>query len=197
MIINPLIYTKMGASIKKNAISVRELVNIVCNVKCCQFASISYGTPIEALNKKLKGGQKNEYYGRASSITSMSGVQINANYENAVNNRLPKGDGNGEKFVAEKLPWGEWLVPNKVIVHNGKHYLRLYVTKSVKKSTSYYLDGIKTDLNIGAEIRESKPSARQAEVGIEEKDMVKPFTICADNVSSITLNGVTYNVVKF
>ena len=182
----------MGATIKKNAISVSELVTIVSNVKCCQFASISYGTPVEALNKKLKGGQKNEYYGRASSITSMSGVQINANYENAVNNRI---DGD-EKFVAEKLPWGEWLVPNKVIVHKGKHYLRLYVTKSVKKTTSYYLDGEKTDINIGNEIRESKPSARQAEVGIAAEDMVKPFTICADNVSSMTLNGVTYNVVK-
>lgn len=187
----------MGVKVKRNAISVSELVNIVSNVKCCQFASISYGTPIESLNKKLIGGQKNEYYGRASSITSMSGVQINANYENAVNNRLPSGDGSGEKFVAEKLPWGEWLVPNKVITHKGKHYLRLYVTKSVKKSTSYYLDGVKTDINIGKEIRESKPSNRQAEAGIAVEDMVKPFTICADNVSSITLNGTTYNVVKF
>lgn len=187
----------MGTKIKKNAISVNELVNIVSNIKCCQFCQISYGTPTDALSKKLKGGQKNPYYGRVESITSMSGVQINANYENAVNNRLPKGDGNGERFVAESLPWGEWLVPNKVITHKGKFYLRLYVTKSVKKETAYYLDGVKTDLNIAAEIRESKPSARQAEVGIEEKDMVKPFTICADNVSSITLNGVTYNVVKF
>jgi dipicolinate synthase subunit B len=29
------------------------------------------------------------------------------------------------------------------------------------------------------------------------EDMVKPFTICAENVSSMTLNGVTYNIVKF
>ena len=124
-------------------------------------------------------------------------LQVNANYENAVNNRLPKGDGNGEKFVAESLPWGEWLVPNKVIVHKGKYYLRLYVTKSVKKETAYYLDGVKTNINIAAEIRENKPSARQAEVGIAVEDMVKPFTICAENVSSMTLNGVTYNIVKF
>ena len=187
----------MGTSIKKNAISVEELVNIVSNVKCCQFCQISYKTPAESLSKKLKGGQKNPYFGRAASITSMSGVQINANYENAVNNRLPKGDGNGEKFVAESLPWGEWLVPNKIISHKGKYYIRLYVTKSVKKETSYYLDGVKTDENIAAEIRENKPSARQAEVGIDEKDMVKPFTICADNVESMTLGGVTYTIVKF
>jgi hypothetical protein len=186
----------MGTS-KKNAISVNELVTIVSNVKCCQFCQLSYGTPVESLNKKLKGGQSNRYYGHVSSITSMSGVQINANYENAVNNRLPKGDGDGERFVAESLPWGEWLIPNKVIIHKGKYYLRLYVTKSVKKTTSYYIDGVKSNENIGAEIRESKPSARQAEVGIDEKDMVKPFTICADNVSEITLNGVTYNIVKF
>lgn len=184
-------------TIKKNAISVDELVNIVSNIKSCQFASIAYGTSVDALSKKLKGGQKNPYYGHVSSITSMSGVQVNANYENAVNNRLPKGDGNGEKFVAESLPWGEWLVPNKVIVHKGKYYLRLYVTKSVKKETAYYLDGVKTNINIAAEIRENKPSARQAEVGIAAEDMVKPFTICAENVSSMTLNGVTYNIVKF
>ena len=184
-------------TIKKNAISVSELVTIVSNVKCCQFCQLSYGTPIEAMNKKLIGGKGNRFYGHVSSITSMSGVQINANYENAVNNRLPKGDGNGEKFVAESLPWGEWLVPNKVITHKGKYYIRLYVTKSVKKETSFYFDGERTDENIKDEIRESKPSNRQAEVGIEVEDMVKPFTICADNISSITLSGVTYNVTKF
>ena len=187
--------------IKRNAISVDELVNIVSNIKSCQFCQLSYGTSVDAINKKLIGGKKNGYYGHVSAITSMSGVQVNANYENAVNNRLPKGDGNGERFVAESLPWGEWLVPNKVITHKGKYYLRLYVTKSVKKETSYYFDGVKADyfsnLNIAAEIRENKPSARQAEVGIAVEDMVKPFTICADNVSEMTLNGVTYNIVKF
>lgn len=187
----------MGNKIKKNAISVEELVTMVGNVKCCQFCQLSYKTPIDSLSKKLKGGQKNEYYGRVSSITSMSGVQVNADYEKAVNNRLPKDDGNGEKFVAESLPWGEWFIPNKVITHKGKYYLRFYVTKSVKKETAYYLDGVKTDLNIADEIRESAPSKRQAEVGIEAKDMVKPFTICADNVSGITLGGVSYTIVKF
>lgn len=180
-------------TIKKSAISVSELLTIVSDIKCCQFCQISYGTPTESINKKLIGGKGNEYYGRVSSITSMSGIQINANYENAVNNRI-EGE---EKFVAEKLPWGEWLVPNKIITHKGKYYLRLYVTKSCKKETTWYINGERTNLNLSNEIRESKPSARQAEVGIDEKDMVKPFTICADNVSSITLNGVTYNIVKF
>lgn len=186
----------MKIRVKRNAISVSELVTIVSNLKGCQFCQISYGTPIESMNKKLKGGKSNEFYGRLSSITSMSGVQINANYENAVNNRLPNGDGNGEKFVAEKLPWGEWLVPNKVITNKGKYYIRLYVTKSVKKETSYYIDGVKGG-NMKDQIRESKPSARQAEAGIEEKDMVKPFTICADNISSMVLDGVTYTITKF
>lgn len=187
----------IGASIKKSAISIDELVSIVSGIKCCQFVSISYGTPIEAMNKKLIGGRSNCYYNQLSSITSMSGLQINANYENAVNNRLPKGDGNGEKFVAESLPWGEWLVPNKVIIHKGKYYLRLYVTKACKKDVSYYLDGVRTNINAVAEIRESSPSKRQAEAGINEEDMVKPFTISVENISSITINGTTYNVVKF
>lgn len=181
-------------TIKKNAISVSELVKLVDNVKCCQFCSISYVTPASSLDKKFIGGKTNPFNGHVSAITSMSGIQINASYEKAVNNRIK-----GEKdFKAESLPWGEWFIPNKVITHKGKMYLRFYVTKSAKTEKAYYYDGERVDeemaKDIASNIRESKPSARQAEVGISEEDMVKPFTVAAENISAITLNGTTYIV---
>ena len=129
---------------KKISILVSEFVNVLFNTKCCQFVAFSYITDVDAMNKKLIGGKKNPYNGRLQSITTMSGCQFNANYENAVNNRLPKGDGEGEKFVAESLPWGTWIegAANKLIAHKGETYVRFYKTASTKTDITYILDFI-------------------------------------------------------
>lgn len=179
---------------KTNSVLVSEVVNVMNNITGCQFCSLSYSTDTDHINKKLAGGRSNPYYGRVSSVTDIIGCQFNASYENAVNNRLPKGDGKGEKFVAESLPWGEWLVPNKTISHKGSYYLRLYTTKATKKETTYILDGVKVaDKNtikaIEAAFRPSSSSNRQAAAGIEEKDQVKPFTLCIDSVNQISIDG--------
>ena len=185
---------------KKQVITTQELVTILQNVSGCKFISIAYSSDKDALNKKLSGGKSNEYYNRLQSLTLMSGVQFNANYENAVNNRL-KGDGNGDGkgFEAMSLPWGEWVTPNKIISHKGETYVRLYLTKSHNKDVSYFCDGRKVEEKdavekIKAAFRQSSPSKRQAEVGIDEADMVRPFTINANSIKQITINGVTYIV---
>ena len=186
---------------KKISLLCSEFVNAVANIACCQFVSVSYTTDTEHINKKLAGGKKNPYYGRLESITELSGVQYNASYENAVNNRLPDGtDGKGERFEAESLPWGEWLVPNKLITHKGSTYVRLYKTKNTKSSVRYYLDGKvvedeKTIDLIKSAFRPESESKRQAAAGIEKADQVKPFTLNADCIEWATMNGVTYNIV--
>ena len=185
----------MGKSFEKRTVSASELISVVNGVRCCKFCQVSYVSPIESVNKKLIGGRKNEYYNEVSTVSSMNGVQVNANYQNAVNNRIEDG---GEKFVAESLPWGTWLTPNKLIEHNGKVYLRLYMTKSTTTDKTYYRNGVACDCEtakaIASTMRESKPSARQAEVGIEVADMVKPFTVCLDNLLQFTVDGVIYTV---
>ena len=179
---------------KTNSILANEFVNVMNTITGCQFCSLSYSTDIEHVSKKLAGGKKNLYYGRVSSITDIIGCQFNANYEKAVNNRLPKGDGEGEKFVAESLPWGEWIVPNKTIGHKGATYLRLYTTKSTKKEVTYILDGNKvtdpaTIKDIEAAFRPASGSNRQTAAGIEEKDQVKPFTLNVADVNHISIDG--------
>lgn len=178
---------------KTTSILVSEFINVMNAITSCQFCSLSYTTDTDHTNKKLAGGQKNPYYNRLSCVTDCTGLQFNASYENAVNNRLAKGDGNGEKFVAESLPWGEWIVPNKTIAHKGATYLRLYTTKATEKNVTYILDGsVVTDTKeiekIKAAFRPSSSSNRQTAAGIEEKDQVKPFTLNVADVHHISIN---------
>ena len=181
---------------KKRFVTPSEFVEIINNLKGCQFASIAYTSDTASINKKLVGGKSNPYNGKLSSITTMSGIQIGANYENAVNNRT-----DGKDFVAESLPWGEWLRPNYLISHKGNIYLRAYKTKSSKTDISYYMEGALVDdqatiANITANIRKNGESKRQSEVGIEEKDQVKPFTTNIANIESAVIDGVTYIIAK-
>lgn len=180
---------------KNNFINGAQFAQVINEIKGCQFASIAYGTTTESMNKKLVGGKKNPYNGRLCSVTEMSGLQIGANYQNAVNNRTESKD-----FVAEKLPWGEWLRPNYLIGHKGETYLRAYKTKSSVTNVTYYLDGEKVEdkavlAEIKANIRQSAPSARQMAEGIAEEDQVKPFTTNISNIKSATINGKTYVLV--
>ena len=66
--------------------------------------------------------------------------QFGYNYQNAVNNRAEK-NGENRDFVADTLPWGSWLVPNKFISHNGDIYVRFYGMKNAAAVVTYYVDG--------------------------------------------------------
>ena len=179
---------------KANFIKESEFIAIISNLKGCQFATIAYSTDVVSNNKKLSGGKKNTYYNRVATITEITSAQIGASYENAVNNRIEEKD-----FVAETLPWGEWLRPNYLIGHKGATYLRAYKCKSTKTEKKFYLDGNavtneKVAKDISANFREHTISIRQSEAGIAEKDQVKPFNVNVANVVFATINGKTYQV---
>ena len=184
---------------KTNSIPVEKFVNVMSSITGCQFCSLSYTTDAEHMSKKLIGGTKNPYYGKLQAITDITGCQFNANYENAVNNRLYSGkkgekSNKSERFTAEALPWGTWLTPNKVIAHKDNYYLRLYMTKSTKKAVTYILNGnVVTDENviadIEASIRQNKPSGRQSEYGVNEEDQVKPFTLNVTDIHHVSIDG--------
>jgi len=188
-------YTRIMAKEIKKFVTPNEFAEVINGLNGCQFASIVYVTETESINKKLIGGKKNPYNGKLSSITSISGIQIGANYENAVNNRTE------EEFVAEPLPWGEWIRANYLIGHKGNVYLRCYKTKSTNTEVAYYEDGnIVKDSDklsdIYKNIRSNSDSKRQSEVGIDGKDQVKPFTINITNIMSAVINGVTYIITN-
>ena len=166
-----------------------EFIAFINNIKGCQFATLAYVANVESINKKLVGGKKNPYHNQVTSTTTISGSQIGANYENAVNNRLQ----DGEEFTAEQLPWGEWMRPNYLITHKGATYLRAYKTRASKTEKAYYVKGVKADektaKDIANNIRESGGSTRQSAVGIEDERQVKPFNINIANIISVAVSG--------
>ena len=181
----------------KQFVCEKDFANVINEVKGCQFASIAYATGVEAMNKKLVGGKSNPYYGRVSAITTCSGIQIGANFENAVNNRLEEG----KTYEVASLPWGEWIRPNYLIGHKGQTYLRYYLTKNSETKVNYYLDGELVDNSdmaaaIKSAIREKRESVKQSEAGIDKADQVKPMTCNIANVMSAVIDGATYIITK-
>ena len=69
-----------------------------------------------------------------------SHIAIGTSYENAVNNRNERTNGNRD-FVAEPLAWGEWYIPNKVISHKGSFYLRYYTNRNTLTTRTLFVDG--------------------------------------------------------
>ena len=151
-------------------------------VKGCQFANITFvsdsGIPQYVLGK-----------GNKVSCIIRTDCQLNYSYENAVNNRLAK-QGDEKNFVAQSLPWGEWVEgqENKLIEHKGSLYLRYYeVANADRYATAEefqkimdYLKSKKTDSN------------RQTEVGLVE-NQVKPKVVKLVNVLRLAVNGCEWD----
>jgi hypothetical protein len=118
---------------EKIKLTTEQFVNFIANLKGCQFVNVIALTDAD-MNKR-----NNEFYGRVKKFT-ITPMQINFDYEKAVNNRLKK-EGKEPNFSAEGRKWGQWLHFNKVATHNGEYYLRCYCVKNSRPRTYYLLDG--------------------------------------------------------
>ncbi len=162
---------------------IQDLVKIIERVKGCTFAEIEYISEV-----KLNKGEITEIGGNVQKHV-IGNVQLNYTYENAVNNRLEKQGGKRD-FVAEKLPWGEWLSFNKIIAHKGEMYLRCYTHKGGKMNVTYIVDGVKASAEQTAKIKDilSKKtkaiSKTQAEKGLTE-NQVEPKNIKFSNLIAV------------
>lgn len=103
----------------------------------------------------------------------------------------------GQAFTPESLPWGQWLVPNKVIQHKGELYLRT-IARNQRPMRSHFLSA-------GEPIEKEKvvpflpvpaPSARQERVGLTGKRQVSVRTVKFDNIKIIKIKGETYRLVR-
>jgi hypothetical protein len=163
-----------------------EFVQSVKNIKGCVFAHIEY-TAVEKLPKKV---------GLGVVTKRVSGeVQLNYDYENAVNNRLEK-KGLPRTFSANSLPWGTWKVPNKIIEYKGSLYLRFYCVKGAKMNTDWYVDGRPmTDAEHTAMMQYKdtlkKGSAKQSAEGLDE-NQVEPRNVNMDNITALKCGFVNY-----
>jgi hypothetical protein len=163
----------------------KNLILSIAQMQGCKFAHVVTETSVKIPKK----------YGIVGEVTKVTDkmVQLNYNYERAVNNRLQK-EGKEPNFTAQSLPWGEWLLPNKIIVHKGSAYLRMYDFKGGVKSKSYYIDGklaTAEEIKVIKEFEESKNKPSNTQQGLENE--VKPTVVNLDSLISLKCDIIDYN----
>lgn len=130
---------------------------------------------------------------------SIAHVAIGHNYQNAVNRQgIREENENAGAFVAAPLPWGEWLVPNRLITHKGEIYVRTQTTSGMRRNRAprvKYRDTAGKFLSREAVkplLPEKKESARQAAFG--NKGEVEVRTLKLSSIRRIRIGGETLTV---
>ena len=173
--------------VQVNNFAVSSLMTMVMNLIGCVFAHITTETTVKIPKK----------YGISGVVTKVVSkiVQLNFSYENAVNNRLAR-EGKDKDFEAQKLPWGEWFVANKIIAHKGKFYLRYYdINNGNVLNKAYFVDGMPATDEQLAIIKEyekatHKPSNTQ---DLSEENEVKPLVVAEENIIALKCGEIDYH----
>jgi hypothetical protein len=166
----------------------KNLIEIIESVKGCQFANIMYITD---------GGIPQKVLGKGNVITKLikTNCQINYSYENAVNNRLEK-QGDERNFIAQSLPWGEWVKgqENKLIVHKGTMYLRYYDFENSNIQSLWFVNGQIATAEQFQKIMEyvyNKNTITKSNTQIEKgliEHQVKPKVVKLENIIKLSVN---------
>ena len=167
------------------------------NKQGCQMISMGYVSE-PSMNKSQKLAAS--LMGGFSEIVPIEKItfgqfQFNYSYENAVNNRGEKEQGEEINFVAQPLRWGHYVegLENKVIEHKGELYLRFYGLKNGKVENTYFVGGKPaTDEQIAfiKECTERKEVKTQSEAGLTENQVIAR-SVKFTNILMITMGGVT------
>lgn len=167
-----------------------NFVNAIKAIKAGTFANVYYESEEKTPNKVGLGIIKKR--------TTMR-VQMRYSYENGVNNHLEKNHIEGE-FVANSLPWGQWVKGNEnlLIEHKDKLYLRMYQFANSQSNTMLFnAEGMPLTSEEQTRYYDwkkglSKGSARQAAMGLTEEDQVKPMAVAIENIISFDCGQVHY-----
>lgn len=168
-------------------------MNAIANLLVNNVAAASFVGVTTITTPKLKKGG-NPFANEIVSKVTKHTLQFGYNYENAVNNRA-SDEFKGE-FKALSLPWGEWVIPNKIISHKGELYARFYLVEGQRSEVAYFInDRVATESEV-AIIRSLEPtrtdSARQSEVGVT--NYCKPLTIKTTNIVELRIGGKVYEI---
>jgi hypothetical protein len=125
---------------------------------------------------------------------------VGADYEKSVQTQTLRAGVNNPDFVADKLPWGEWVVDKKVIAHKGKFYLRTQTTSGMRRKQAARVVCYRNEAGqfIGHDeakkfIPEVKESAKQADAGLEGvRNQVWVRTYAFDSLDRVRIAGRTY-----
>lgn len=126
---------------------------------------------------------------------------VGADYEKAVNREAGR-QGEKPRFEAEKLPWGKWLIPNKLIENNGKLYLRTQSSPGVRRKQPAKVLSYRDAMGKFLSREEIKPflppvyesAKQQSETGIDATVWVRTYAF--DSIQKIRIAGQTFQVVS-
>lgn len=123
-----------------------------------------------------------------------------ANYGNAVLNEGLREE-KSINFVSESLPWGSWLIPNKVIEHKGDLYLRLQSTAGQRQRQPAKVLGYQTETGQPLNFEQIKSflpakseSQKQIAAGIDAGKTVEVRTYKFSSLKVVRINGQTYQI---
>lgn len=126
-------------------------------------------------------------------------VQINADYENAVNARLEKA-GEEADFKTGKLSYGAYVGDSKIVIeHKGTFYIRVYQINSKLGKTVVYEKANGQHLSedeikkLKKEFITEKPEIVKSQ-GLSKDDAAKPNNYKVDSIIEVTIDGETYYV---
>ena len=136
----------------------------------------------------------NPFFGRVEKVTLITDARIGYRYENNVNLEL-KRKGIDDEIIPEKPNGKHWIGFPKLLAADKDeniHYVRLTTKKDInmKIVSHIFLDGkLCTDKVILAELEEWLPkhyeSKKQADLGLDEEEQIKPFDYTTTNVVMI------------
>lgn len=126
-------------------------------------------------------------------------IQIGCNYENAVNIRL-KEQGLMPTFKASSLPFGQWIVPNRVLEYQGRVYCRFYKTRNCNADYKYIINGrlatAEETALIDAKCTEEDMTEifRQSAYGLRGERFVKVRNYRIDHIIGMSAEGKRYEL---
>lgn len=120
-----------GKFMEKNLKHRFQLVKLLKGLKGGTLVTLTTLTPVRIENCPIKG-----HILKWCKQT----MQVGVSYENAINIRLSRL-GFGQTFKSNPLPYGKWLIPNRVIDYNGRKYARFYPVRNANTKVCYFIDG--------------------------------------------------------
>lgn len=125
---------------------------------------------------------------------------VGARYVSGIKRQQAR-EGLEEAFVGGPLPWGEWLIPGKIIQNKGVMYLRTQSTPGTRKKAPARV--LRYDCESGQLTREQvapflppkTESKKQVEAGLEAEEQIQVNNYSFDSIKKIRIGGETFEVI--
>jgi hypothetical protein len=170
-------------------------IEALTDARANKFARVSD----EDKAKGIKRGTPNPF-GTIHKLVRTTGF-VGVDYEASVNREASRQGGTAS-FDADPLPWGEWLIPSKVITHKGNLYLRTQTTPGTRRKVACKVLSYRGENGQFLSREQVKPylpeakesNKQQEETGITETVWVRTYAF--NSIQKIRINSQTYKLIQ-